>query len=201
MPCRVVADWWGWQDHGVNSDEARPFPYRRVMVYGVTGSGKTTAAARLAGRTGLPWWAIDELTWEPDWQPVPPQEQRRRVSEICAGERWIIDHGYGQWLDIPLERADLIVALDHPRLVSLASLVVRSVRNVLTGAATCNGNREAWRTLVADDSIVRWHFRSFARKRRRIRSWLVDSPGPDVLRFTSRRELSQWLRTQGRAAS
>ncbi|MFW6598878.1 adenylate kinase [Propionibacteriaceae bacterium Y2011] len=179
------------------STRPEPFPYQRVMVYGVTGSGKTTAAARLAGRTGLPWWAIDELTWDADWTPVAADEQRRRVSEICAGERWIIDHGYGQWLDVPVGRADLVVALDYPRPVSLAALVTRSLTNVATGRDTCNGNRETWHTLVADESIVRWHFRSFARKRARIRGWVADSPGPDVKRFTSRRQLADWLRSYG----
>ena len=174
-----------------------PFPYRRVMVYGVTGSGKTTTAARLAGRTGLPWWAIDDLTWGPGWAPVPPDEQRDRVSVICAGERWIIDHGYGSWLDVPLGRADLIVALDLPRWVSLSALVRRSLVNVVTGRPTCNGNRETWRTLVADDSIVRWHFRSFARKRSRIRGWVAESPGPEILHITSRRQLATWLRSYG----
>lgn len=177
------------------SGEPAPFPYRRVMVYGVTGSGKTTVAARLAGRTGLPWWAIDDLTWEPGWTPVPADEQRRRVSAICAGERWIIDHGYGAWLDVPLGRADLIVALDLPRWVSLPALVIRSVSNVITGRPTCNGNRETWRTLIGHDSIVRWHFRSFARKRARIRGWVAESPGPVILRFTSRRRLASWLRS------
>ena len=61
----------------------------RVLVYGVTGSGKTTLAARLANQTGLPWHSVDDLTWEPGWVEVPSDEQRRRIDAICAGQRWI----------------------------------------------------------------------------------------------------------------
>lgn len=50
------------------------------MLYGVTGSGKTTLAARLSQATGIPWHSVDELTWEPDWIPVPEDEQRLRRS-------------------------------------------------------------------------------------------------------------------------
>ena len=37
----------------------------RVLVYGVTGSGKTTAALAIGARTGLPVTLVDELTWLP----------------------------------------------------------------------------------------------------------------------------------------
>lgn len=123
-----------------------PLSARRIMVYGVTGSGKTTTAARLGGLTQIPWYAIDDLTWEAGWTPVPADEQRRRVARICAGDAWIIDHGYGGWLDIPLARADLVVALDFPRWVSFGWLLRRCLVNVLTRRPTCNGNVETWRT-------------------------------------------------------
>ena len=65
-----------------------------MLIYGVTGSGKTTLARRVAGKTGLPWHSVDDLTWEPGWIGVPPEEQRRRIAAICAGERWILDSAY-----------------------------------------------------------------------------------------------------------
>jgi ATPase family associated with various cellular activities (AAA) len=52
----------------------------RVLIYGVTGSGKTTLAQRVAERTGLPFHSVDDLTWEPGWVEVPADEQRRRIA-------------------------------------------------------------------------------------------------------------------------
>jgi adenylate kinase family enzyme len=168
------------------------------MVYGVTGSGKTTLAKEIAKRSGLPCVLIDDLTWQPGWVPVPPDEQRRIIGEVCARDRWVIDHGYGAWIDLPLARADLIVGLDYPRLLSLARLVRRCVSNVVTRRRLCNGNTESLRNLLTRDSIIGWHFTSFRRKRRRMRAWLVDPDAPAVVLFQRPRDAAAWVKSLAR---
>jgi adenylate kinase family enzyme len=171
----------------------------RILVYGVTGSGKTTLAAQIAERTGLPWHSVDDLTWEPGWVEVPLAEQRARIAAICAGQRWILDSAYGKWLEIPLARLQLIVALDYPRWVSLGWLVRRTVRRAVDRNPVCNGNTESFRQAFSGDSIIVWHFKSFARKRARIRKWAADPDGPKVVRFTRPRDTQRWLGTLARA--
>ncbi|HEU5214696.1 MAG TPA: hypothetical protein VFU30_04075 [Gaiellaceae bacterium] len=166
----------------------------RILVYGVTGSGKTSLAARISAATGIPWHAVDELTWEPGWVAVPHGEQRRRIQAICAGERWVLDTAYGRWLDVPLGRAELIVALDYPRWLSLTRLIRRSLVRAFDGKPICNGNRESFRHLFSRDSIVAWHFRSFGRKRARMRMWETQPNAPTVVRLTSPRRTERWLR-------
>lgn len=167
-----------------------------MLIYGVTGSGKTTLAAGLSVVTGLPWHSVDDLTWEPGWVEVPLAEQQERIGAICAGEEWILDTAYGKWREIALARAELIVALDYPRWLSLSRLVRRTAARVVDGRTICNGNRESLRTAFSRDSIVLWHFRSFARKRQRMRAWSTD---PRVRRFSSPRELDAWLKTLSRS--
>ncbi len=167
----------------------------RIFVYGVTGSGKTTLAAAIAGRTGLPWHSVDDLTWEANWVQVPLAEQRRRITEVCAGERWILDTAYGQWREIPLARTQLIVGLDYPRWVSLGRLLRRTLARILDRRRICNGNVETLRGTLSRESIIAWHFKSFARKRRRIREWAADPTAPDVVRLRTPKETRRWLAT------
>lgn len=168
----------------------------RILVYGVTGSGKTRLAEAISEAVDIPWHAVDELTWEPGWIEVPHDEQRRRIAAICAGERWVLDTAYGRWLDVPLARVEMIVALDFPRWLSLFRLIRRSFARAIDGKPICNGNRESFRNIFSRRSIIRWHFKSFSRKRQRIREWEVDPMGPEIVRLTSPRQVERWLTTQ-----
>lgn len=164
-----------------------------MLIYGVTGSGKTTLAERLSSVTSLPWYSVDDLTWEPGWVEVAHDEQRRRISEICARSEWILDTAYSRWRDIPLARAELIVALDYQRWVSLQRLLRRTAARCWDRTPVCNGNTESLGSAFGPDSIIRWHFRSFSRKRDRIRQWMDEDDGPPVLRLTSPRQTNAWL--------
>jgi adenylate kinase family enzyme len=167
----------------------------RILVYGVTGSGKSTAAAAIGRRTGLPVTLVDELTWLPGWVPVEASVQRELIGKVVAGERWVMDSSYGDWLGFVLPRTQLVVGLDYPRWLSLARLVRRTVAGAITKEPRCNGNIETWLHMLSRKSIVRWHFQSFARKRARMRAWAAAPDGPEVLLFRRPRDLEAWLAT------
>ena len=165
----------------------------RVLIYGVTGSGKTTLARKAANRTGLPFYCVDDLTWEPGWVAVPADEQRRRIAAICAEDRWILDHAYSSWVEVVLARADLVVGLDYPRWRSLGRLLRRTLGRAIDRREICNGNTESFRQAFSRDSILVWHFQSFASKRQQIRGWVADPSKPPVIRLTSPVAARRWL--------
>ena len=167
---------------------------RRVLVYGVTGSGKTTLARTLGTVTGLPWHsADDEIGWLPSWRERPADEQRALAQAIADQPAWILDTAYGQWKDVIVPRAQLVVALDYPRHVSLRRLLKRTMARTVTRERVCNGNVESMRQALSGDSIILWHFRSFERKKRRIAQMLNDPEGPTVVRLTSPEQTRHWV--------
>lgn len=174
-------------------DLSAPVTERRILIYGATGSGKSTAAARVAAATGLPVHLVDELTWLPGWVPVETEVQRETFADVTAAEAWILDTAYGTWLDVALHRCELVVGLDYPRWLSLGRLVRRTVSRIIDRTSICNGNVESLRMALSRDSIIVWHFKSFARKRARMRAWAAAAHGPPVLLFRQPSELERWL--------
>lgn len=166
----------------------------RVLFYGVTGSGKSSAARAYAQATGLPEFsADDDIGWLPGWQQRTVEEQRDIAAGIADQDRWVLDSAYGVWRDVVLPRAELVVGLDYPRCLSLARLVRRSVRRALTREPVCNGNHETLARLFIEDSIIRWHFRSFTRKRQVMRGLQADPGMPPAILFRHPRQLELWL--------
>ncbi len=163
---------------------------RRILVYGVTGSGKTTLAARISERTGIPWTSVDDLTFEPGWVQVADEIQRERFAEICSRDAWILDTAYAKWLDIPLARAQVIVGLDYPRWLSFRRLLGRTIMRLFDKRPICNGNRETLRNFFSRDSILLWHFKSFRRKQARIHGWITTR---EVVHLKHPREAEEWL--------
>ena len=168
---------------------------KRILIYGVTGSGKTTLAKRLSDRTGIPWHSVDDLTWEPEWVQVPIPEQTRRIESICSGDTWILDTAYGHWLSVPLERADLIVALDYPRTLSMWRLLKRTIARIVDKRLICNGNRESLKLMLSRDSILIWHFKSFRRKHDRISQWASTDSNRTIVRILTPTQLENWIQT------
>jgi adenylate kinase family enzyme len=166
---------------------------RRILLYGVTGSGKSTLAARLSELTGIAWTEVDGVTWLPGWVQLPVQEQRRRLTELCAADSWLLDSAYGTWVDVPLARADLVVGLDFGRWLTLGRLLRRTAARNFDRREVCNGNVESWRQTFSRESIILWHFRSFRRKHDRLVQWEDDPDRPPVLRLRTPEELEAWL--------
>ncbi len=142
---------------------------RRVVVFGTTGSGKSTIAARLAEQTGLRVIELDALFWGRDWQPAPVELFRHRVErETCEGG-WIVVGNYGQVRDLVWQQADTLIWLDLPLSLVMWRLLRRTIRRVATREELWGtGNRESLRTaFFSRDSILLWAFRTHRRNRKR----------------------------------
>ena len=144
---------------------------RRVNVKGTPGAGKSTFAAELARRLGLPYVELDALHHGPNWSEPTAEEFRARVRAAMAAapQGWVIDGNYDTKLgDTVVGAADTLVWLDLPFPVKLRRLWRRSLHRIRDDVELWNGNRETWRDLfVVRDSIFIATIRSHVRHRRR----------------------------------
>lgn len=139
----------------------------RIAVVGTSGSGKTVLAKQVAQQLGIRHVELDALYWGPDWEPVPFDVFRQRITEALNGYAWVVDGNYSKLRDITWARVQTVVWLDYPLVVVLARLICRTVRRSLTGEELWSGNREElWRALASRDSIVLWALRTYWRRRR-----------------------------------
>lgn len=107
------------------------FPYKRTIVFGSTGIGKTTLVKQVADEFSLPVIDIDSLRREAGKSTAAPEETFfQLVSESVKGDTWIIDGSYTSVQDIVWPHAEAIIWLDFSFRVFLSRLVKRSLYRI-----------------------------------------------------------------------
>jgi adenylate kinase family enzyme len=101
---------------------------QRVAIIGSGGAGKSTLARQLGEITGLPVVHLDAHFWKPGWVPTPNVEWDEAVTELAAGERWILDGNYGRTMELRFARADTVVFVDYSRWLCCYRAVKRRVQ-------------------------------------------------------------------------
>jgi len=169
---------------------ARALGWRRVLVVGSAGAGKTTFAVRLAEVIGLPVIHLDSEYWRPGWQHTPADEWPDRVDDLVAREEWVMDGNYGGTLERRITRAHAAIFLDVHRLTCLRRVVVRQWRyRGRAGPGLPDGcpERLEWQFLV-------WVWNFEHRSRGRVISLLAASSLP-VVHLRTTKEAERWLTT------
>ena len=174
-------------------DDPLPAVPRRIVVNGSAGVGKTTLAAAIERRLGLPHTEADSLFHGPGWTRRPGFLDD--VARLVAGERWVSEYQYDGARPLFLARAELVVWLDLPLRVSMWRVTRRTVRRRLRREELWNGNREqALHRIFSDrEHIIRWAWTSHPRTAERIDVVLRERPDLPVVRLRSAAEVRRWL--------
>lgn len=179
-------------------------PSERVLIAGVTGSGKTTFARRLGEIWALPHIEIDALFHGPDWTPRP--EFLADVETFAAEDRWVTEWQYIGRGTAPIlgPRGQLALWLDYPYRVVRRRLVTRTVSRALLRTELWNGNRERGLANMfrsdPNENILRWQKHTLHTWHERMPQMQQEYPHLELIRFRHPREAEAWLSAQAEAS-
>jgi len=102
---------------------------QRIVIIGASNGGKSTLAAALGRKLGLPVTHLDQLHHQPhsDWQPRPMEEFHRLHDEAMVREAWIIEGNYSSRMPQRLARASSAIWLDTAPVPSALRYVRRTL--------------------------------------------------------------------------
>lgn len=175
-----------------------PFPYKRMVVVGTTSSGKSTLAKRLSEKLSLDFVELDALHWEPNWVEAPNEVFRARVDSATHAKCWVVAGNYHVVRDLIWPRAEAIIWLDYPFWTIFWQMTRRTFTRWWKHELLWGTNYENLWThfkLWSDDSLYRWLFKTYWRRKREypLEFALPQYSHLKIIHLTSPREADEWL--------
>ncbi|CAH0239091.1 AAA family ATPase [Microbacterium foliorum] len=187
----------------LSADDPLPLRPERVLIAGVTGSGKTTLARRVARLWDLRHVEIDALFHGENWTPRPTFIDD--VRAFAAEDRWVTEWQYTSkgTDEILAPRAQIVIWLDYPYRIARRRLLARTLRRRLLRTPLWNGNvepalweRDGW---TGENDILRWQKNTRTKWSERMPRIEATHPHLDVVPLDHPRALEAWLRHVERA--
>ena len=164
------------------------FPYRKVLIVGCGGAGKSTLAVEMGKRFGLPIVHLDKLWWLPDWKNRSEQEFDELLSGELVKNAWIIEGNYFRTFNTRLQYADFCIFLDYDTELCVQSVYERAEKyKGVTRPDMTDGCTEQ-----VDDEFKNW-ISSFKEKVRPSMLCQLKNSAIPYMVFKSREETAKWL--------
>jgi adenylate kinase family enzyme len=163
-------------------------------VIGPLGAGKSTLAAELGRRLGVPVHHLDRLYWGDTWTRTPEAEWHAMLDRLVDGDAWVIDGNFTSSLPQRLAAADTVVYLDVPRLTSAIRATRRRIEHRWRRAPGMPGGSRP----MFDAQLFRWIWK-FPRDGRPQLLELLAQPSvaPKSLILRSRRDVRRFIESAG----
>lgn len=155
----------------------------RIVVIGVTGSGKSTLGRRLSDKFGYPLIELDDIHWNPGWAATEDGKLRAAVAKAASGERWIAVGNYSRIVDILWPRADTLIWMDFGLWPCFLRIILRTWRRARTKESVCNGNYETIGRLFSKNSLILWLFQTYWKKKREFGAVFRDKPYTNIKNY------------------
>ena len=99
--------------------------YKRIMIFGPPGAGKTTFAYKLHKKIWLPLHHLDKYFFTSCWIQRDKEDFLAIQKGLVDHEHWLIDGNSVSSLEMRWERADLVLYFNPGKLLCLSRLPLR----------------------------------------------------------------------------
>lgn len=157
------------------------FDYKRIIVVGCPGAGKSTFSRKLHQATKIELFHLDALYWKSNTSHITRPTLIRKQKKIFKRDSFIIDGNFKSTLELRLAQADLVFFFDLP------------VEDCIYGATHRKGNRPELPFELPDDEELVEFIKRFNTDVRPKMLELFEKYNSNVVTFTSRQQADDYI--------
>jgi len=86
---------------------------KKILILGISGTGKTTLARKLSELLNIPAYYLDKFIWKENWVEANQNEAEKNIRDIINKPNWIIEGWISPLAELKLQTADTILYLDY----------------------------------------------------------------------------------------
>ncbi len=101
---------------------------KRILLVGSGGAGKSTVAAQIAEKLGLPCVHLDKEFWQPGWVQPDKAAFRRKLLRLLKRPGWVMDGHFGGTQELRFKYADTVLFFDFNRWICTWRILKRVMR-------------------------------------------------------------------------
>ena len=135
---------------------------KKILIVGCSCTGKTSTGHLIESRLGIPFFDLDDMFWNPNWEGTEDDKFREKVNQITSKDSWCISGNYNRVKDLTWSNADAVIWLNYPFPVIVRQAFYRTFKRVFTKELVCNGNTESFfKSFFTRESILLWVYQSY----------------------------------------
>lgn len=93
----------------MNSDISK---YKKILVIGESGRGKSDLAYKLSKKLSLPFYSTDDFFWKVKFsEPNDKEESKNKIREVYITEKWIMEGSSTHLFRLGLDSSEVIINL------------------------------------------------------------------------------------------
>ncbi len=157
------------------------FNYKKMIVIGCPGAGKSTFSRKLHEATGIELFHLDAIYWKKNCRHISRPRLIRKQKEILKKDSYIIDGNFKSTLALRIAQADAVFFFDLP-----TEICIQGVKNR-------KGKRpEIPCELPVDEEFINF-IRNFNRDVKPMISELFEKYKCNVIPFHSHKEADDYI--------
>lgn len=148
----------------------------KVFIFGISGSGKSRLAKKLAADFKVKHIELDEFYFLPGWVVRSVEDFVADVEDAIKEQDWVICGSSRHVRLLIMQQADVIVWLNYPFLKTFWQTLKRTFKRLITKEPCCNGNYETIRRQFFSRHSIFWFVITKYRRRKQVYYLLSQDP-------------------------